>query len=354
MANLSIQRVLALPGTVAPSTIYIVKAAGNDHVELYFTSNDGLETRRVLTTADVQALLTTATVANANTADALSTPRTISASGDATWSVSFDGSANATAALTLSASGAVAGTYTKVTVDTKGRVTTASNLTAADIPNLDAAKITSGTLTVGTSGNAATATKLAAPVTINGESFDGSANITINAVDSTARIAVSEKGAVNGVATLDAAGKVPATQLPSYVDDVLEFADEASLPTTGESGKIYITVDNNYSFRWTGSAYTRIGSDVSTADSAVKLTTARTITATGDADWQVSFDGSANVTAGLTLATTGVVANTYTKVTVDAKGRVTAGAALTASDIPSLDSTKVTSAASITLTADEW
>ncbi len=63
-------------------------------------------------------------------------------------------------------------------------------------------------------GNAGTATKLATSRTINGVAFDGSANITINAVDSTARIAASEKGAINGVATLGADGTVPLTQLP--------------------------------------------------------------------------------------------------------------------------------------------
>lgn len=59
----------------------------------------------------------------------LTTARTIAASGDATWSISFNGSTNITAALTLAASGVSAGTYGSVTVDTKGRVTSASTLT---------------------------------------------------------------------------------------------------------------------------------------------------------------------------------------------------------------------------------
>lgn len=75
--------------------------------------------------------------------------------------------------------------------------------------------------------------------------------------------------------------------------------------------------------------------------SAGKLTTARTIGATGDATWSVSFDGSANATAALTLANSGVSAGTHTKVTVDAKGRVTAGAALAEADIPTLDHNKI-------------
>jgi len=53
-------------------------------------------------------------------------------------------------------------------------------------------------------------------------------------------------------------GKVPSSQLPSYVDDVIEVANYAALPATGETGKIYVTVDNNKIFRWTGSTYVEI------------------------------------------------------------------------------------------------
>jgi len=65
----------------------------------------------------------------------------------------------------------------------------------------------------------------------------------------------SQKGAANGVATLDSSGLVPTTQLPSYVDDVLEFANLTSFPTTGESSKIYVAIDTNKTYRWSGSAY---------------------------------------------------------------------------------------------------
>ena len=50
-------------------------------------------------------------------------------------------------------------------------------------------------------------------------------------------------------------GKIPSSQLPSYVDDVLEFANLASFPATGESGKIYIAIDTNITYRWGGSSY---------------------------------------------------------------------------------------------------
>jgi hypothetical protein len=73
-------------------------------------------------------------------------------------------------------------------------------------------------------------------------------------------IPLSQKGVANGVATLDSSGLVPATQLPSYVDDVLEFANLASFPATGESGKIYVETDTNQTYRWSGSTYIQIAS----------------------------------------------------------------------------------------------
>jgi hypothetical protein len=70
----------------------------------------------------------------------------------------------------------------------------------------------------------------------------------------------ANKGVNNGYASLDGAGKVPSTQLPSYVDDVIEAANLAALPATGETGKIYITLDTNKVYRWSGSTYTDISS----------------------------------------------------------------------------------------------
>lgn len=56
-------------------------------------------------------------------------------------------------------------------------------------------------------------------------------------------------------------GKVPNSQLPSYVDDVVEVANYAALPGTGETGKIYVTVDTGNIYRWSGSAYIRIADE---------------------------------------------------------------------------------------------
>lgn len=102
-------------------------------------------------------------------------------------------------------------------------------------------------------------------------------------------------------------------------------------------------------YRWTGSAYLQINNHVGNADVATKLSTARTISASGDASWSVTFDGSGNATAVLTLANTGVVAGQYPKVNVNSKGLITGGSALAASDIPNLDWSKITSGKPTTL-----
>ena len=57
-------------------------------------------------------------------------------------------------------------------------------------------------------------------------------------------------------------GTISAANLPSYVDDVLEYASLSKFPTTGESGKIYTALDTNKIYRWSGSAYVVISETV--------------------------------------------------------------------------------------------
>ena len=201
------------------------------------------------------------------------------------------------------------------------------------------------------------------------------ANIGLGNVSNDAQVKRSEMGVANGVATLGGDGKVPAAQLPSYVDDVLEYENKAAFPATGETGKIYVAKDTNLTYRWGGSAYVEISvslalgetsstayagdkgkalearmnvaeNDINTsfsenaatnvrvkaledgttaAGKATKLTTARKISLTGDATGNTTFDGTADKSIAVTLANTGVTAGTYSAVAVDAKGRVTAG-----------------------------
>ena len=77
-------------------------------------------------------------------------------------------------------------------------------------------------------------------------------------VTNDAQVKRSEMGKAGGVATLDGNGQVPASQLPSFVDDVLEYADKGEFPQTGESGKIYVSLDDNLTWRWSGSGYVEI------------------------------------------------------------------------------------------------
>lgn len=114
-------------------------------------------------------------------------------------------------------------------------------------------------------------------------------------------IQASEKGAALGVATLDSGGKVPAAQLPSYVDDVIEVADLASLPGTGETGKIYVTLDDSRQYRWSGSAYVQLVASPGTTDNVPEGATNLYHTAARVRDV---------VLTGLSLADTTVIAAT--------------------------------------------
>lgn len=81
-------------------------------------------------------------------------------------------------------------------------------------------------------------------------------------------VAKDQIGAFNGVAGLDNAGKIPSAQLPSYVDDVLEYNNRASFPGMGESGKIYIAKDTNLTYRWSGSVYVEISQSLALGETA--------------------------------------------------------------------------------------
>ena len=75
-------------------------------------------------------------------------------------------------------------------------------------------------------------------------------------------------GTANGIATLGSDGKVPAAQLPSYVDDVIEAASFVDFPSEGESGKIYVALDTNLTYRWSGSAYVEISASLALGETA--------------------------------------------------------------------------------------
>jgi hypothetical protein len=101
-------------------------------------------------------------------------------------------------------------------------------------------------------------------------------------------------------------GKVPSDQLPSFVDDVLEYANNSAFPATGEAGKIYVSLATNKTFRWSGSAYIEISpsevTSVNTRTGAVTLT-ASDVGASPTGHTHPSSEISDSTTAGRALLT---------------------------------------------------
>ena len=113
----------------------------------------------------------------------------------------------------------------------------------------------------------------------------------------------ANKGAAGGYAPLDGSAKIASTYLPSYVDDVLEYANFAALPGTGETGKIYVALDTNKTWRWSGSAYVEISASPGSTDAVTEGST------------NLYFLGSrvlATVLAGLSTASNTVVTASHT------------------------------------------
>jgi hypothetical protein len=96
---------------------------------------------------------------------------------------------------------------------------------------------------------------------VSGTNIQSINNASILTSGNLALIPASEKGANNGVATLGSDGKVPAGQLPSFVDDLEEYANLAAFPATGESDKIYVAIDTGKIYRWSGSQYVEIAAN---------------------------------------------------------------------------------------------
>lgn len=128
------------------------------------------------------------------------------------------------------------------------------------------------------------------------------------------------KGSANGIAELDANGKVPTAQLPSFVDDVIEAAKFASLPSAGETGKIYVTLDDNKTYRWSGSAYVEISASLALGETAS--------TAFRGDQGKAAYDHA--------QAKGSAFASGMYKITTNAEGHVTAATAVVKSDITAL------------------
>ena len=161
---------------------------------------------------------------NASSATKIATLRTISLSGDATASGTFDGSENLDLTTTLANSGVEAGTYPKITVDNKGRVTSGTTLVASDIPNLDWTKIISGKPTT-LSGYGITNA-----LALTGGILTGA--LTLNADPTNALHAATKQYVDNLVQGLDAKQSVKAATISNITLSGLQTIDDVILSTS--------------------------------------------------------------------------------------------------------------------------
>jgi hypothetical protein len=166
---------------------------------------------------------------------------------------------------------------TKVTTDTIsgwGYTKNTGTVTSVAVKMNGASKgtvTTSGTIDLGTvlTSHQDISGKADKTTTVNGHALSGNVSVTksdvgLGNVTNDSQVKRSEMGAASGVATLDSNGKVPSSQLPSYVDDVIEgyfynskFYKESGHTTeiTGETGKIYVDLSTNKTYRWGGNSY---------------------------------------------------------------------------------------------------
>lgn len=135
------------------------------------------------------------------------------------------------------------------------------------------------------------------------------------------KLASSLKGAASGLAELDSNGKVPVSQLPSYVDDVQEYETTGEFPLTGEAGKIYVAQNTNRTYRWGGSDYVEISASLALGETS---STAYRGDRGADAYAHAVTNKGSAFTSGL-----------Y-KITTNAEGHVTGATAVQKSDITAL------------------
>lgn len=201
---------------------YVVKTETPELPNAITTGGKGNGFAKIQNSGDI-SVVTSINLSSSDVSGVLSSIHFPSLSGDLV-------NASGSTLVSLSDTGVNPGTYNRVTIDSKGRVISATQVTS--ITQLGISDV-----------------------------------YTKSEID----IALSSKlSTSSGVATLDESGKIPASQLPSYVDDILEYARDSAFPPIGESGKIYVSLETNKTFRWTGSTYIEITSSPGTTDDVVE------------------------------------------------------------------------------------
>ena len=269
---------------------------------------------------------TGAILVNSASATKLATARTISVSGDAVGSVSFDGTSNADIAVTIQPNSVALGT------DTTGNymlnVSPGTGVSVSHTQGEGSTATVSIGQAVGTTDN----------VTFNNVTVNGT--LTSDDITST-NISVAGNATITGNLTVSGTTTTINSTTIAIADLNLELARNATTaaqangagvtvtgPTTAAT-LTYTSADDRWNFNKNLNVTTVYGALSGNASTASAWQTARSISITGDATWTTTIDGSAAATGALTLANSGVTAGTYGSstsvpvVTVDAKGRVT-------------------------------
>lgn len=373
---------LADNGSNGGDRLYIgmgTETAGNavNHVVIggkYFTDQitaaTSANTANTLVRRDASGNITVGTVTgtlsgNAATATKWQTARNLSLTGDATATLaSVDGSAAVSAAITLATVNANVGSFGSstaipiVTVNAKGLVTAVSTATISTAlaiaggTGTDTVTLGTDTLTfAGGTGVTTTVTNNQVSFAI-GQAVATTSNVTFNnvAVNGTlssdditaANISVAGNATITGNLTVQGSTTTVNSTAVAISDVNLTLAKDATtaaqangagLTVTGPTVPAtltYTSADDRWNLNKDLTVANVYGALQGNAATTTKLATARTIAATGDAAWTTTFDGSANVTAAITLATVNAntgsfgSATTVPNFTVNAKGLITA------------------------------